>query len=1524
MRKFVLTYCALLLITGYILFIAPIFLYANKNKNVTTSLKSAAYSNNELLIQFKSKIEFNTLSLITPQFFTGHSKLDSLNWIFRVEKIIPVFPVKKLNSASMKQQKMPQIYLFKFAKMIDSSKLIKHYQSLEIIEAVELNYYYFADNTKLIAQSSLNQLQLEKAASFIEPKNSIIIGIIDTGIDWKHKHIITNIWENPLEKSDGKDNDQNGLIDDIWGWNFNDPEMLRQFDFSWESQPIDDCGHGTQIAEIINQIGNYRPLKEGTNKNQLMILKAGFQSPDGTIIFTTFSTSRALIYAADNGAQIINLSWGGEYSSQILQQVIDYAVEKGCAIISSAGNKNSDLYHYPSAFENVWAVTATGNADKKLDRANYGSWVDIAAPGLCPAIPLFQDSTKSVTSGTSIAAAHVSGLAGLLLSCEDIVDSDSLKRRIIWSSENIYHKNPNYSGQMGAGRINVFRAFSSQHQPNIAIQNIFFNLSNQTQSQLPVGIVPLFISIKNLSSTAQNLILKLNTDDPYLTILHSEISLPELNYQQQYTNELNPFTLVVNDNYPQGYQAQLTISIETSNGFALTQDFYLPLEKSYPKNLSIINQYPVTLTWLDSPELIGYYIYKRNNNQPLFARINDIPILDSKYVDYDLETGYQYFYYITGIDSTGYESPTSDTVSIQLKNSISKLSVANFTFSPESDTTIFCGDSMAFIINSADDSLNFEWFINDKLDTFQTENSYLFKAPLDSMGSVTISVRVGGEDSTYLHQWLLNYELSLQLDSTITYIPINDTTIYEGDTLNLTIQFPFEHSQGNNYQWFINGLLDSSVTQSSYLFAPDYFSAGIDTVFLTYEMGDSISPYQWLITILNRNRVPEILSYTSTLDTTISVDDTLLFSITATDPDQDSLFYKWYVNERLDTTAIDSFYSFLGLDEKSTSDTIFVKISDSDTSIYQNWIVHYFSDLNQVPQIISYFPSIDSTVMKADSIQFEIHCDDPDGDTLQYIWILNSRVDTSAQDSTYLYRNIDSTFANDTLTVFIADDDTIISVNWILWADTTRFVSSPPKSFSCVPEQDSLFAEGDSLTFVVHNPNDSCRFQWTINGIIDSTVNDSIFIYHFPQDSSSVDTIQVTIFDQDTLFYHRWYVHYLNFIETQVPLNLFFKPEEALIVVPSDDSLKFLVQIIEGEFHDLSFLWCINNEIDTTAHDTIFYYQPNPSALKPDTVMIAVSRNDTTISYQWIVQLYQQPSLPVPHLIFPIAGNHVSEEDLLIWEDDSSLAQIDSIGSWNYLVQLSKDSTFTEIISTDSCVTTNIMLNNISGFDRIAIGQPIFWHVKIFSSNNITSEFEKCNLPFYYYPMFAEIENFSGEKKEDGSIELFWIANYEKNCAGFNIYRSESQDNDFKKVNEHLIIGEKSYSFHDGTTEAGKTYYYKLEDVSSNGRKQFHHTISITAATPKKYSLTQNFPNPFNSQTSFKYEIPIATHVTIAVYNVLGKKVKTLVDERKEPGFYIVYWDGVDDHGESVVSGVYFYHMSSIEFNTTRKMIVVR
>ncbi|MCU0646011.1 MAG: T9SS type A sorting domain-containing protein, partial [bacterium] len=474
------------------------------------------------------------------------------------------------------------------------------------------------------------------------------------------------------------------------------------------------------------------------------------------------------------------------------------------------------------------------------------------------------------------------------------------------------------------------------------------------------------------------------------------------------------------------------------------------------------------------------------------------------------------------------------------------------------------------------------------------------------------------------------------------------------------------------------------------------------------------------------------------------------------------------------------------------------------------------------------------------------------------------------------------------------------------------------------PEQDSIFAAGDSMIFSVNFPGDSCRFQWSINSAVDSATTDSVFIYRLARHTSIIDTIQVQIFAPDTLVTHQWFLFHSNLNQAKSELAVTFNPVNEIVECNSQDSLKFSVLVIDGKFEAMRFFWFINETPDTTFQDTTFLYQPGLLSKNSDTITIKIVYNDSTFSHQWIIKKNQTSILPAPKLLFPIKGDHVTEEELFIWQNDSSLARIDSLRSCRFIIQIAKDTTFKQIVSMDTCKTSSIALKNLSGFNQISMAKPYYWRAKLITKNNSMSDFKKCEAPFYYHPLFAKVENFYGQKNVEGFIDLFWVTSYEKNCAGFNLYRSESENENFAKLNDQLITGKANFAYQDRAIDAGITYYYKLEDICLNGRKKFLQTITVTAPQPEKYCLYQNFPNPFNSLTYFKYEIPIETRVRIEVFNVLGRKLKTLVDEDKEAGFYTVYWDGIDDQGKSVVSGIYFYHMSTTKFNMTHKMIVVR
>jgi hypothetical protein len=191
----------------------------------------------------------------------------------------------------------------------------------------------------------------------------------------------------------------------------------------------------------------------------------------------------------------------------------------------------------------------------------------------------------------------------------------------------------------------------------------------------------------------------------------------------------------------------------------------------------------------------------------------------------------------------------------------------------------------------------------------------------------------------------------------------------------------------------------------------------------------------------------------------------------------------------------------------------------------------------------------------------------------------------------------------------------------------------------------------------------------------------------------------------------------------------------------------------------------------------------------------------------------------------------------------------------------------------------------------------------------------------------------------DGAVTLSWRTESEVNNVGFSIYRSEVENGKYTKVNASLILGigtdeaSYDYSFVDDTVMFGKTYYYYIEDVDISGRTNRSHIIEIIVGEsieiPLKFALLQNYPNPFNPETWLPYELAADATVAIRIYNVNGHLVRQLDLGNLKAGSYVdkkkaAYWDGKDENGNLVASGVYFYTLYAGDFQATRRMLIVK
>lgn len=312
---------------------------------------------------------------------------------------------------------------------LTTSELIEYFNGQANVEFAEPNYIYLQNQIELPNdllyreqyQWNLPVIQTEAGWDITKGDEHIIIAVVDTGVDLDHPDLRRRLTN---------------------GYN-----VLENNEF-----PDDDNGHGTHVAGIIASDTNNREGVAGiTWYNKIMPVKA--MSAEG--VGTTFEIAKGIIWAVDHGADVINLSLGNYQPSSLLKEAVDYAYDKNVVLISAAGNENTSQPSYPSAYPEVLSVAAVNYTGQRAPFSNYGDYIDVTAPGVQIPSTYFNQQYAAL-SGTSMAAPHAAGLAGLLLSA----NPDLTNREVIDIIKNTAYDlgTPGTDSDFGSGLIDVKNA----------------------------------------------------------------------------------------------------------------------------------------------------------------------------------------------------------------------------------------------------------------------------------------------------------------------------------------------------------------------------------------------------------------------------------------------------------------------------------------------------------------------------------------------------------------------------------------------------------------------------------------------------------------------------------------------------------------------------------------------------------------------------------------------------------------------------------------------------------------------------------------------------------------------------------------------------------------------------------------------------------------------------------------------------------------------------------------------------------
>lgn len=491
---------------------------------------------------------------------------------------------------------------------IDALSVIKKFRNSGLFDMVDFDYIYDTEEVKEETTTSTipteiadyqKQVNVDKAWKYLEDNgkdaggdSSVIVAVIDTGVDYNHIDLKQNVWINKGEiPGNGIDDDDNGYVDDVYGWNF----------VGNNNDPMDDNGHGTHVAGIIGAANNDIGVTGVAYNCKVMPIKAGNSSG----YFNNSDIASAITYAYMNGADVINMSFGGTSVTMAVQEALEKAYSRSF-LVAAAGNdgaQNEPVYpgipvetEYPASFSFVDGVMSVGGSNYGSVFTNFDPIKENKIEYECFAPGEYISSTfpgnrYASLSGTSMATPVVSGIAALLRSAvpnKNEFPSKFLMSQIINTSKT----QPIFSYWNGKAMVvDAYKALTEAPKPDVSLYDWYtfdtksISSKNNGDDNIDAGeTVHIGVELMNRGGMAKDVtatidVKRLADDivDPYVTITTPTVKFSDIGTysvrdagkkmeSDTVVDVENPFVFDVAENVPNNYQCDINIHVTWKNG----------------------------------------------------------------------------------------------------------------------------------------------------------------------------------------------------------------------------------------------------------------------------------------------------------------------------------------------------------------------------------------------------------------------------------------------------------------------------------------------------------------------------------------------------------------------------------------------------------------------------------------------------------------------------------------------------------------------------------------------------------------------------------------------------------------------------------------------------------------------------------------------------------------------------------------------------------------------------------------------